>query len=203
MELFALGHELAERLARRGPLLLRTRVLHLPVEVATDLRGCIRAAQADLAAAAARECSPAEEARLRPSARMARELHRRRSPLPEWIGYLALLEEAAWVWDTPGPKRKHDVFQRDGYRCMAPGCSARAHLQEHHLKYRSWGGGDEPSNLLTLCLFHHLQGEHGTLARCRGQAPLDVTWRLGSTDLGVWYRNDRQLEAGLGELHPC
>ena len=44
------------------------------------------------------------------------------------------------------------------------------------------------------CPFHHLQGEHGGLARVRGQAPLGLTWRLGSPRLGTWYRNERRLD---------
>jgi hypothetical protein len=59
--------------------------------------------------------------------------------------------------------------------------------------YRSLGGNDAPWNQLRLCAWHHRQGEHGVLARCRGIAPLDVTWRLGRRDLGMRFRNERRL----------
>ena len=63
---------------------------------------------------------------------------------------------------------------------MAPGCTSRAHLELHHVIYRSRGGGDEGWNIVTLCRFHHQRGEHGDLARLVGRAPLDLIWRLGS-----------------------
>jgi hypothetical protein len=140
--------------------------------------------------------SSADESRLRPSARMARHMVERGEPVASWVGLLGLLEECLWTWDEPRgmPRRPFDlVYRRDGYRCMAPGCTARAKLEAHHLTYRSWGGKDEPENLLVLCLFHHQQGEHGVLARARGRAPLDVTWRLGDTQLATWWRNERSL----------
>jgi hypothetical protein len=56
------------------------------------------------------------------------------------------------------------------------------------------------SNQICLCAFHHRPGEHEGLACCRGKAPLDVLWRLGRTDLGVWFRNERRLEQGEGRL---
>ena len=68
-----------------------------------------------------------------------------------------------------------------------------AHLEGHHVRYRSRGGDDSPGNRLCLCRFHHKQGEHGGLASCRGVAPLQVDWRLGAHDVAVRYRNDRRL----------
>jgi hypothetical protein len=118
--------------------------------------------------------------------------------IPPWLGLLALLEEFVTVWDDPraNPKRPGDaIYIRDGWRCAAPGCTSRRHLEDHHVVYRSRGGGDEPSNRICLCRFHHQQGEHGDLASCRGTAPLGLAWRLGRRDLGVWFRNERRLDA--------
>ena len=75
----------------------------------------------------------------------------------------------------------------------ASGCTGRVRLEVHHVQYRSQGGGEGGTNLLTLCRFHHQQGEHGLLARCRGTAPLDIVWRLGHKGLATWWRNEMRL----------
>ena len=62
------------------------------------------------------------------------------------------------------------------------------------MTYRSHGGTDEGWNLECDCAWHHLQGEHGGLASCRGKAPLDVIWRLGTEKLGTWFRNERRMD---------
>src|SRR5262249_53684279 len=84
-------------------------------------------------------------------------------------------------------------YERDGYRCMAPGCTARCCNDDHHVHYRSRGGKDGFENELCLCRFHHQQGEHGRYARVRGRAPLDLVFRLGTPETGEWYKNERRL----------
>ena len=32
------------------------------------------------------------------------------------------------------------------------------------------------------------------MARVRGRAPLDVTWRLGLETLASWYRNEKRID---------
>ncbi len=115
--------------------------------------------------------------------------------VPAWVGLFSLLAQFVDTWDPPRGSRRRGqpVFERDGYRCTAPGCTSRRNLQVHHLVHRSWGGGDEHSNLATECVTHHLRGEHGGLASCRGRAPLGVVWRLGRRETGVWYRNERRI----------
>jgi len=113
-----------------------------------------------------------------------------------WPGLQALLEELVRVWDDPAgmPRRRGDeTYVRDGWRCMAPGCTSRRNLEEHHVRYRSSGGEDVPGNLVCLCRFHHRRGEHGGLASCRGEAPLELVWRLGTSRKGLWYRNERRV----------
>jgi len=73
---------------------------------------------------------------------------------------------------------------------MAPGCTSRRNLQEHHVSYRSQGGSDELDNRLCLCAFHHQRGEHGELASCRGLAPLGIEWSLGRGGRGGLFRNE-------------
>jgi hypothetical protein len=130
--------------------------------------------------------------------RMARTFSTAGRGVPQWLGLFAMLEDFADTWDDPRamPKRKADrIYARDGWRCTAPGCSSRRNLESHHLVYRSHGGSrNEESNQITACRFHHQMGEHGALARCRGVAPLDVEWRLGSDELAATYKNE--LRAG-------
>jgi 5-methylcytosine-specific restriction endonuclease McrA len=118
--------------------------------------------------------------------------------VPAWVGLLALLEDYVITWDDPraaGRRSAEATYRRDGWRCAAPGCTSRSHLEEHHVHYRSRGGDNAASNRICLCRFHHQRGEHGGLASCRGRAPLDVLWRLGRRTLATWFRNERRVEA--------
>ena len=115
--------------------------------------------------------------------------------VPAWVGLLALLEDFATTWDTDeaAPDRRDDrIFVRDGWRCAAPGCTSRCHLEDHHIVYRSRGGSGAEWNRVALCRFHHQRGEHGGLMQVRGTAPIDLTWRLGRADIAVVYRNERR-----------
>lgn len=56
---------------------------------------------------------------------------------------------------TIPPKLRRFVLYRDGGTCTAEGCCSRYRLQPHHIKPRAGGGTNEPSNLTTLCWFHH------------------------------------------------
>jgi hypothetical protein len=115
--------------------------------------------------------------------------------VPMWVGLLLLLEEFAATWDNDaGAPERHDdrVYVRDGWRCAAPGCSSRRHLEDHHIVYRSRGGDDGMANRITLCRFHHQRGEHGGLMSVRGSAPLGLSWRLGRADVAVGYGAERR-----------
>jgi hypothetical protein len=74
---------------------------------------------------------------------------------------------------------RHRVFDRDGWRCAAPGCTSMQNLHDHHIRFRSAGGSDAPENRVTLCAFHHLRGVHAERLRCVGQAPDGLTWQMG------------------------
>jgi hypothetical protein len=189
-----------QRLARLGWLALDPATdnvflrLRVPDEIAGVFLASIEGARRQLeesvrATAGAPRGSP-------PSAAAARRSIRRGAPVPAWAGLLALLEDYVRTWDDPKaqPRRRwQPTYERDGWRCMAPGCTARCRLQDHHIHYRAHQGSDEPWNQLCLCEFHHLQGEHGILAWCRGQAPLGVLWRLGRPDVATWWRNDLRV----------
>jgi len=128
---------------------------------------------------------------------------RHEPPLPRaWEGLLMVLLEFAATWDDPRitPRRDHArIHRRHGYRCMAPGCSARATLQVHHIHFRGHCGSDLDFNLLPLCNWHHNEGPHGTFMRVAGHAPLGLRFELGRDDSAATYHNDRWLETDSKE----
>ncbi|HZE89756.1 MAG TPA: hypothetical protein VE404_09415, partial [Verrucomicrobiae bacterium] len=69
-----------------------------------------------------------------------------------------LAMHAFWkTWDnveTRRQRRENPTLERDGWRCTAPACRAvgTERLQEHHVVFRSAGGGDDLSNRATLCV---------------------------------------------------
>jgi hypothetical protein len=172
--------------------------LHLPQHSAARFVAAIEAARA----ARGREADavpwdePFERPGALPSLLAARMYTARSRRVPAWVGLLALLEDFVFTWDpveTPPSRAADEIYIRDGWRCAAPGCTSRRHLEDHHVVYRSQGGGDESANRITLCRYHHQRGEHGCLLRVRGEAPLGLTWRLGRDDLAVIYRNERRV----------
>ncbi len=76
------------------------------------------------------------------------------------------------------------IQERDGGWCKIPGCS-RPSAQDHHLVFRSHGGGNGPENQVAVCAPHHLRGIHGGLIRVSGTAPDHLVWELADgTPLG-------------------
>jgi len=68
-----------------------------------------------------------------------------------------------------------DIYLRDRFRCQNPTCRSR-NCTPHHIVFRSHGGGDEPSNLVSLCERCHLDLVHGRHLTVTGQAPDALTW---------------------------
>ncbi|HWE26331.1 MAG TPA: HNH endonuclease signature motif containing protein, partial [Myxococcales bacterium] len=60
------------------------------------------------------------------------------------------------VWRQPKRRstRQQKVRDRDEGLCRVPGCS-RAGQHDHHIDFRSRGGGDELSNQVLVCAAHH------------------------------------------------
>jgi hypothetical protein len=107
------------------------------------------------------------------------------------VGLEALLDHAIATWIAlaqPG----HEVFERDGWRCTVPACSARRNLQRHHIVYGSHAGPDGAWNLTTLCAWHHLRGEHehGNGLRAPGRAPDALVFEL---PIGRFRSGDRRI----------
>jgi hypothetical protein len=95
-------------------------------------------------------------------------------------GLGAMLEHAIASWTRAGEAfRDYADFERDGFRCTVPACSARRGLQSHHLRFLSAGGPDEPWNRTTLCAFHHQRGVHAGRVRIQGRAPGALVFALG------------------------
>jgi hypothetical protein len=97
---------------------------------------------------------------------------------PPWRGFERLLEHAEAEWQGQ-PRSRDPVFARDGWRCTVPACTSRRNLHDHHLLFRSRGGGNARANRITVCAWHHLRGIHQGRVRAWGTAPDDVTWELG------------------------
>jgi hypothetical protein len=101
--------------------------------------------------------------------------------IPDGMCLEALLDHFLSVYDDQNARemrRRHAVFERDGWRCRAPGCSAYGPLHAHHIVFRAHGGSDDPANLVTLCDFHH-KALHDRWIRCVGHAPDALYWELG------------------------
>ena len=96
----------------------------------------------------------------------------------------AMLEHCFATWSRFEPGPHHAIFTRDGWRCAVPGCGSYRDLHAHHIRFRSHGGGDEPENLVTLCVWHHQQGVHQRrVVRITGRMPESVRFEL---PLGAW-----------------
>jgi hypothetical protein len=105
------------------------------------------------------------------------------------MGLEALLDHAIATWVALA-KPGHEIFERDGWQCMAPACSARGNLHRHHIVYRSHQGCNEPWNLTTLCARHHQRGVHGAGLRIEGRAPDDLVFEL---PIGLFRSGDRKV----------
>jgi hypothetical protein len=114
----------------------------------------------------------------------------------------AMLDHVLDAWGANDARiaRRHRVFARDGWRCVVPGCSSMRNLHDHHVVFRSQGGGDELSNRTTLCAFHHVRGVHAGRVSVRGKAPDSLRFALGlRADRAplVEYRAGDRLSTGL------
>ncbi len=82
-------------------------------------------------------------------------------------------------WWADVPRHRNPIHERDGWRCRAPACSSRRNLHEHHIVFRSRGGGNERSNRVSICAWHHLRGIHEGIVRAEGDAEGRIRWQLG------------------------
>jgi len=121
-------------------------------------------------------------------------------PLPAWAAALFLVRRAVTEWERVDPSRRPTewkIFERDRWRCQAPGCSSRRRLEAHHIIFRSQNGSDDPDNLITLCHGHHRRGIHEGYLAVSGSAPSDLRWRLGGSPHPGHF-----FHGSLRQLHP-
>ena len=97
---------------------------------------------------------------------------------PRWLALERVLRHVIAYWEAT-PRHRDPIFARDGWRCSVPGCSSRRNLHDHHLHYRSRGGGNTRENRVAVCAAHHLHGIHAGTVRASGTAPREVHWQLG------------------------
>jgi len=97
---------------------------------------------------------------------------------PPGQGFERLLLHVVAEWERR-PRHRDPIFERDGWRCAVPACTARASLHDHHVLYRSRGGDHVRNNRVAICAAHHLNGIHRFRIRVHGVAPYDLTWQLG------------------------
>jgi hypothetical protein len=97
---------------------------------------------------------------------------------PPWQGFERLLRHAIAEWRAR-PRHRDPIFERDGWRCAVPACTARTSLHDHHVLYRSRGGDNARDNRVAICAAHHLNGIHRFRIRVTGTAPHDLTWEIG------------------------
>ena len=77
------------------------------------------------------------------------------------------------VWETDGkpvrvgltqrivPDRVRVLIEDRDKGCRYPGCHANGYLENHHLEHWRDGGPTDPSNLLSLCSYHHAEHHKG------------------------------------------
>jgi len=110
------------------------------------------------------------------------------------VGLEALLDHAIATWLEAGAQFvDYADFERDGYRCTVPGCTARRNLQSHHIRFRSARGPDVAWNRTTLCAYHHQRGVHAGSLGLRGRAPDELVYALG---VGRFGSGDVKLDVG-------
>ena len=116
---------------------------------------------------------------------LAMAFHAVRNAAGQWISpgecLVRIAEHFLEVWkaalEEPNTARKR-VLERDLGLCQVWGCT-RAAVHVHHIQFRSAGGSDDPTNLVSLCAAHHLQCVHNGWIRVRGKAPDGLYWELG------------------------
>jgi len=118
--------------------------------------------------------------------------------LEPWQVLMALLEHFLHTWDRDEYATfatQHRILSRDGFQCAAPGCQVRRGLEVHHIVFRSRGGSNAATNVITLCAIHHREALHETGGlRCWGAALDALHWTQGA----VHYRGDIHRQGGRG-----
>ncbi len=88
---------------------------------------------------------------------------------------------------TIPPRIRRAVIERDGNRCVVPGCNRSVFLDVHHTERRADGGQHDPNTMCTLCTEkdgHHPLTHEGKLV-IRGTFSTGFTfWHADGTRYG-------------------
>lgn len=95
-------------------------------------------------------------------------------PMGTFVAFLVAASLETWRGFARLPAYG-DIYLRDRFRCQNPVCTSR-HCTPHHIQFRSRGGGEEPSNLISLCDRCHLSLVHGGHLTVTGLAPHALDW---------------------------
>jgi len=99
-------------------------------------------------------------------------------PMGTFVSFLVASTLDTWRGLTKLPAYG-DIYLRDRFRCQSPTCTSR-HVTPHHIVFRSRGGGEEPSNLVSVCDKCHLSLVHGGHLTVTGHAPHALHWSAGA-----------------------
>ncbi len=92
-----------------------------------------------------------------------------------FVGFLVRAVMKSWAANNGAAVAYGDVYLRDRWRCASPVCRSR-NVTPHHVLFRSQGGGEERTNLVSLCEVCHLELVHGGGVSVRGAAPRQLQW---------------------------
>ncbi len=95
-------------------------------------------------------------------------------PMGTFIAFLVATSLDTWRGFARLPAYG-EIYLPDRFRCQNPVCTSR-HCTPHHIQFRSRGGGEEPSNLVSLCDRCHLSLVHGGHLAVTGLAPHALDW---------------------------
>jgi hypothetical protein len=109
--------------------------------------------------------------------RMERAFRRHGPGGVPFLRFLCLSFVEAWEHALPSTVAYGHIYERDRFQCQSPVCS-RHDVTPHHLRYRAQGGDDSDENVISLCVWCHLEGIHG--GRLRAAPPASaVNWQIG------------------------
>src|SRR5262249_22748820 len=67
---------------------------------------------------------------------------------PSWQSLERLFDHVHQEWSAQ-PRHRDPIFARDRWRCAVPAYTSRRNLHDHHLLFRSRGGGNARDNHIT------------------------------------------------------
>ena len=101
--------------------------------------------------------------------RRMEDMHRRSRQGGAFAEWLIGVFLRTWATVKPKSVKYGEIYERDRGQCANP-CCTRTDVTPHHIVFRSAGGGEEESNLISLCVVCHLDLLHGGKLEVTGPA---------------------------------